>query len=145
MSRQCGSCSPLWSISFDRTSWQHPLFSPITKCQPTLAMHSICLAQGLLSLVNDASVQKNKQSGFAWVITNKNTTIWKGASLAPGHTEDMYSGRAEAFGLLTGLLFIQSYLSYYSQTHNEGARLQCFCDNQGFEHQLYARYNYDPT
>jgi len=94
-------------------------------------MHSICLAQGLLSLVSDASVQKNKQSGFAWVITNKNTTMWRGVGLAPGHAEDMYSGWAEAFGLLAGLLFIQSYLSYYSWSHNKGARLQCFCDNQG--------------
>jgi len=94
--------------------WQHPLFGPITKCQPTLTMHSICLANGLLSLVSDASVQKTKQSGFAWVITNKYTTIWRGVGLAPGHAEDLYSGWAEAFGLLAGLLFVQSYLSYYS-------------------------------
>ncbi len=84
-------------------------------------MHSICVANGLLSLVSDASVQKTKQSGFAWVITNKHTTLWRGVGLAPGHAEDMYSGRAEAFGLLAGLLFVQSYLSYYNRTCDEGA------------------------
>jgi len=72
--------------------WQRPLFGPITKCQPTPTMNSVCLTKGLISLVSDASVQKNKQSGFAWVITNKNTTIWKGVGLAPGNAEDTYSG-----------------------------------------------------
>jgi len=79
--------------------WQHPLFGPITKCQPMLTMHSICLAHGLLSLVSNALVQKNKQSGFAWVITHKDSMVWKGVGLAPGHAEDMYSGCAEVFGL----------------------------------------------
>jgi len=111
--------------------WQRPLFGPITKCQPTPAMHSICMNQGLISLVSDASVQKTKQSGFAWVITNKTITLWKGVGLAPGNAEDMYSGRAEAFGLLAGLIFLQSYLSYYGDTQHDGARIQCFCDNQG--------------
>jgi len=58
--------------------------------------------QGLILLVSDASVQKTKQSGFAWVITNKTITLWKGVGLAPGNAEDMYSGRAEAFGLMAG-------------------------------------------
>jgi len=111
-------------------AWQHPLFGPITKCQPTPMMNSVCLNHGLISLASDASVQKNKQSGFAWVITHKNTKLWKGVGLAPGTAEDIYSGRAEAFSLLAGLLFIQSYLSYYSGTY-DGAQIQCFCDNQG--------------
>jgi len=111
--------------------WQRPLFGPITKCQPTPTMNSVCLTKGLISLVSDASVQKNKQSGFAWVITNKNTTIWKGVGLAPGNAEDTYSGQAEAFGLMAGLIFIQSYLSYYSKAQHDGAQIQCFCDNQG--------------
>jgi len=36
--------------------------------------------------------------------------LWRGVGLAP-HADDMYSGRAEAFGLLAGLIFIQSYLA----------------------------------
>jgi len=91
----------------------------------------ICQAHGLILLVSDASVQKNKQSGFAWVITNRTTPLWRGVGLAPGPAEDMYSGRAEAFGLLAGLIFIQSYLEQYNTPKAEGTRLQCFCDNQG--------------
>jgi len=94
-------------------------------------MHLICLAQGLISLESDASVQKSKQSGFAWVITSHATPLWRGVGLAPGHAEDMYSGRAEAFGLLAGLIFIQSYLAQYNTQQLAGTRLQCFCDNQG--------------
>jgi len=116
---------------YNLTTWQHPLFGPIKKCQPTSTMHTICMAHGLISIVSDASVQKSKQSGFAWVITNKTTTLWRGVGIAPGHADDMYSGRAEAFGLLAGLIFIQAYLSQYSLQQYAGTRLQCFCDNQG--------------
>ncbi len=94
-------------------------------------MHMTCLAHGLISLVSDALVQKNKQSGFAWVITSQATPLWRGVGLVPGHEEDMYSGCAEAFGLLAGLIFIQSYLAQYPTQHSAGTRLQCFCDNQG--------------
>jgi len=40
--------------------WQHPLFGPICKCQPTSTAHSHWLTNDLLSLVSNASVQKNK-------------------------------------------------------------------------------------
>jgi len=67
-------------------------------------------------LVSNASVQKSKQSSFAWIITHDTTTLWKGIGLAPGTDEDIYSGRAEAFGLLAGLLFIQHYIKSYDTT-----------------------------
>jgi len=35
---------------------------------------------------------KEQTSGFAWVITNQATPLWRGVGLAPGHAEDMYSG-----------------------------------------------------
>jgi len=112
-------------------TWQHSLFGPITKCQPTKAMHASCMAQGLISLISDALVQKTKQSGFAWVITTKATVLWRGIGIAPGHANNLYSGRVEAFGILAGLIFIQSYTAQYDTQQYAGTRLQCFCDNQG--------------
>jgi len=78
--------------------WQCPLFGP------QLLLHWKECAT--ISLVSEASVQKNKQSGFAWVLNHDDHMLWNGAGLAPGPTEDIYSGRVEAFGMLTGLLFV---------------------------------------
>jgi len=82
-------------------------------------------------IVSDASVQRNKQSGFAWMIAHENTPLWKGVGLAPGQAEDIYSGRAEAFGLIVGLTFLQYYISCYGQHTFHETALQCFCDNIG--------------
>jgi len=55
-------------------------------------------------LVSNASVQKNGQSGFAWVITHEHHPLWQDMRLAPGTANhDMYSGRAEAYGLLAAV------------------------------------------
>jgi len=76
-------------------------------------------------------VQKNKQSNFAWVIAHNAQPLWKGVGLAPGLAEDMYSGQAEAFGLLAGLTFLQYYIICYDKHNFQDALLQCFCDNMG--------------
>jgi len=57
-------------------------------------------------IISNASVQKTKQSSFAWVIAQDDQSLWKGVGLAPGTADNMYSGRAEAFGLLAALLFL---------------------------------------
>jgi len=84
-----------------------------------------------ISLISDASVQKNKQSGFAWVISHHTQPLWKGIGLTLGQASDMYSGRAEAFGLLTGLTFLQYYISCYRLDSFTASPLQCFCNNKG--------------
>jgi len=67
-------------------------------------------------LVSNASVQKPGQSNFAWVIANNATPLWWDMGLMPGPAEDMYSRRAEAFGLLTSAMFLAYYLSCYNQS-----------------------------
>jgi len=58
--------------------------------------------------------------------------------LAPGPAEDMYSGRAEAFGLIAGLTFLNYYiLCYGNHTFHKNA-LQCFCDNIGITTNVMA-------
>jgi len=111
--------------------WQRPLFGPIQQLQPTARLRETSQNNLPLLLVSDASVQKNKQSSFAWIITHDTTILWKGVGLAPGHAEDIYSGRAEAFGLLAGLLFIQRYIESYDPQQFNDSPLTCFCDNAG--------------
>jgi len=88
-------------------SWQQPLFGPIHRHQPTDTILQTSRNKGVITLVSDTSVQNSKQSGFAWVITHKATTLWKGVGVAPGPAEDIYLGQAEAFGLIAGLTFLQ--------------------------------------
>jgi len=87
--------------------------------------------QGTIMLVSDASVQKTKQSGFAWVISHNDVTLWKGAGLAPGLAEDIYSGRAKASGLIAGLTFLKHYVSSYEHTCFKATLLCCYCNNLG--------------
>jgi len=81
-------------------------------------------------LVSDASVQKSGHSGFAWIIAHDAQQLWRGQGLAPGPAEDMHSGRAEAFGILAALMFLQYYLSCYNPVPKE-TMVNCFCDNMG--------------
>jgi len=67
---------------------------------------------------------------FAWVLAQEHTPIWQGLRLAPGPLEDMYSGQAEAYGLLAALTFVQYYLSCYAMTIPPTI-FTCFCDNLG--------------
>jgi len=85
--------------------WQKPLFGPIRRIRPTPSLLQANQARRIISLISDASVQKSKQSGFAWILAQGPCPLWHGVGLAPGPATDIYSGRAEAFGLLAGLTF----------------------------------------
>jgi len=111
--------------------WQRPLFGPIHCHQPTNTILKTNRNLGTLTLVSDASVQNSKQSGFAWVITHKATKLWRGVGIAPGPAEDIYSGRAEAFGLIAGLTFLKHYVDSYEPMNFQAAPLCCYCDNLG--------------
>ncbi len=113
------------------TSWQRPLFGPIRRLQPTNRLLKNNQARHTISLISDASVQKTKQSGFAWIIAQGQCPLWRGTGLAPGPAEDIYSGRAEAFGLLAGLTFLHHYINSYEPKNFQTAPLNCYCDNAG--------------
>jgi len=110
--------------------WQHVLYGSLRKAYSTNTLHQALNANKPLMIVSDASVQNNGQSGFAWVIAHNATPMWRGMGLAPGPDTDMYSGRAEAFGLYAAILFFQYYLSCYD-TRPHHATMSCFCDNLG--------------
>jgi len=84
-----------------------------------------------ISLISNALVQKNKQSGFTWVISHHAQPLWKGIGLALGHASEIYSRRAEAFGLLASLTFLQYYISCYGHKSFIASPIQCFCNNMG--------------
>jgi len=112
--------------------WQKPLFGPIHRLQHNSALLlEISQAGKVISVISNALVQKSKQSGFAWVITNDTTTLWQGAGVAPGHEEDLYSGHAKAFGLIAGLTFLTFYITSYGHTQFDKSPLHCYCNNFG--------------
>ncbi len=111
--------------------WQKPLFGPIRKLQPTHCTLTFNEQKGTISIISNASVLKNKQSGFAWTIAHEQTPLWKGMGLAPGTADDIYSGRAKAFRLIAGLTFLQYYISCYGANSFQEADLKCFCNNIG--------------
>ena len=111
--------------------WQKPLFGPIYKHQPTTLLRDLCRYKHTISIISDASVQKTKQSGFAWVIAHEDRPLWKGVGLAPGTADDMYSGRAEAFGLLAALLFLAHYIESFEPPTFRDSPIDCYCDNIG--------------
>jgi len=81
-------------------------------------------------IVSDASVQKNGQSGFAWLIAHEQVILWRGHGLAPGPCDDTYSGRVEAYGILAALIFLHFYLMCYD--HQFPAQsCNCYCNNSG--------------
>ncbi len=81
-------------------------------------------------IVSDASIQKNGQSRFAWLIANDHVILWCGHGLAPGPQDDTYSGRAEAYGILAVLIFLHFYLTCYEH-YVPPQMIPCYCDNSG--------------
>jgi len=112
-------------------NWQLPLFGPIHRLQPNPAILEVSLADEAISVISDASVQKSKQSGFAWTIAHGPRILWRGVGLAPGMEDDLYSGRAEAFGLMASLIFLRHYITSYGHDKFNQSKLDCFCDNLG--------------
>jgi len=84
----------------------------------------------MIMIVSNASVQKDGRSGFAWIIARTTTILWRGAGLAPGPEEDIYSGRAEAYGLMAAITFLNHYVSCYEE-HFPPTTINCYCDNAG--------------
>jgi len=110
--------------------WQTALFGTLRKANSINTLHRLLKSSITLMIVSDASVQKNNNSGFAWIIANNTQIIWQGTGHAPGPTEDIYSGRAEAYGLLATTIVVTYYVSCYNDPI-PSTRLTCYCDNSG--------------
>jgi len=65
------------------------------------------------------------------VIAHNDRPLWKGVGLAPGTADDMYSGRAEAFGLLAAIIFFAHYVESFAPQDFRDSPINCYCDNIG--------------
>jgi len=124
--------------------WQRPLFGSLRKAHSVNTMYALFQKSTRLIIVSDASVQKNGQSGFAWVIAQDTNPIWRGAGIAPGLEDDIYSGRAEAYGLLAAITFVTYYVSCYGDPIPK-TNMTCFCDNAGVITNLTSLQTNDHT
>jgi len=118
-------------LSTSPVEWAIPLWHRIRPLQPLDSLLQLVHKQQPIIISSDASVDAAKHSCCAWSI-HGNTTLWKGEGMIPGNCDDTYSGRLEAFGLLTALLFLQHYLRHYPQPQiPHRSQLMVYCDNGG--------------
>jgi len=94
------------------TAWADPLWHSIHPHAHTDTLRSALLANIQMLLVSDAAVHPNGTGTCTWVIW-AGTKVWSGEGYAPGHSQDMYSGLAEAYGIYTVLSFFLQYTQYY--------------------------------
>jgi len=102
-----------WLI--DSSAYALELWSKIKLASniPTTAlMNHIINTQGPIWVVSNASLNSQKLSAFSWMIATNTTKLLNGARTVPGTPRDSHSGRAEGFGLLTALTFLEHYVHH---------------------------------
>ncbi len=118
-------------LSTPPEEWATPLWHRICPTAAIDALLTLIQKQQPLIISSDASVDAAKHSCCAWTIHGA-TTLWQGEGIIPGNCDDTYSGRSEAFGILTALLFLLHYMQQYPLTQlTKQASLIVYCDNGG--------------
>jgi len=70
-------------------------------------------------------------SSFVWIIA-LDQNDWIGTGLVLGSAEEVHTGGAEAYGVITALSFLKNYLAMIYPTDFSNTKpIQVFCDNQG--------------
>jgi len=111
--------------------WQVLLFGPRHWLQPNHLILDVSQDKDTILLISNASVQKSKQSSFAWTIMHDQIVLWQGVGLAPGNAANIYSGHAEAFGIIGRLTFSKLYMDSYEHALFHKSLLHCYCNNLG--------------
>jgi len=89
------------------------------------------LAQGKkIILVSDASVNHKGHGTLAWIIY-ADKTLWSGEGIAPGPTDEMYSGLTEAYGVYTIVSFLAQYAATFPISYDKRPRVYMCCNNNG--------------
>ncbi len=118
-------------LSTPPEEWAMPLWHRIRPMAAVDALLTLLQKQQPLIISSDASVDAAKHSCCAWTI-HGTTALWQGEGIIPGNCDDTYSGRSEAFGILTALLFLLHYMHQYPLTQpTKQASLTVYCDNGG--------------
>jgi len=110
--------------------WAVPLWHCIRPLQPLDKLLTALQAGRPITLCSDASVDAGKNSCCAWTI-HTTADLWHGEGIVPGHKDDTYSGRSEAFGILTALMFLTHYTSLHpSTTPMSASPVIVYCDSE---------------
>jgi len=118
-------------LSTPPEEWATPLWHRIRPKAQIDALLTTIQNQQPLIISSDASVDAAKHSCCAWSIYGV-TTLWQGEGIIPGNCDDTYSGRSEAFGILTALLFLLHYMQQFPLTQSQTqTSLIVYCDNGG--------------
>ncbi len=108
-----------------------PLWHRIRPTAPIDALLHLVHHKHSLIISSDASVDAAKHSCCAWSLYGTNT-LWRGEGIIPGNCDDTYSGRSEAFGILTALLFLMHYMDQFPLLQpTNPTPLTVYCDNGG--------------
>jgi len=99
-------------LSTPTEKWVAPLWHRIRSLSHTDSLLQTIYNRQTIIISSDASVDAAKHSCCAWSIYG-GITLWQGEGVIPGNCDDTYSGRSEAFGILTALLFLHHYLQHY--------------------------------
>jgi len=67
---------------------------------------------------------------LAWIIY-ADKTLWSGEGIAPGPTDEMYSGLTEAYGVYTIVSFLAQYAATFPISYDKRPRVYMCCNNNG--------------
>jgi len=87
----------------------------------------------LIIVSDDSMLDHTLNSAFAWTIAMPpHTMLWTGEGTVPCERQDIYSGRAEGYGLLTAIHFLLAYIkSSNTLILWPTITLKIYCDNMG--------------
>ncbi len=122
--------SLLERIMSSPTDWESDLWHRITCHSRHDDLNQHLITGTHITACSDAAVDTANFSTFSWIIYS-DRALWQGEGIVPGLVEDVYSGRSEAFGVLTLLQFLSNYIANYPNTYPTPPTLTIFCDNQG--------------
>jgi len=110
--------------------WETELWHRVTPHAPLHILRDT-LALGLPVLIcSDTVLDPTKFSMFSWII-HSTQELWSGDGIVPGHLDDVFSGRSEAFGILTGLRFLLNYTATFPITYPMAAPIMSIlCDGK---------------
>jgi len=125
------------------TTWEHELWHRITCHSRHNTLNQSLLSGKPVITCSDASVDTASFSTFSWIIYCQKA-LWQGEGIVPGLVDDVYSGRSEAFGILTTLRFLGNYLMQYPNTYPTRPKFTIYCDNQGVLDRIHKLLEMEP-
>jgi len=108
--------------------WETELWHHVTPHAPLQMLRDTLVLGVHVLICSDAALDHAKFSMFSWII-HSTQELWSSNGIVLGHLEDVFSGRLEAFGILTGLHFLLNYTATFPITYPTAAPIvSILCD-----------------